>query len=55
MAIRLRQVDGKLVALCAAEYLAKEGDKYLDDNEHYVLAEKFMADWKGNGIIREEN
>lgn len=50
MAIRLREVEGKLVALCAAEVDPKEGDIYLDDNAHYALACKFArehtVDWE---------
>lgn len=51
MAIRIRKVDNELVALCAAEHEACAGDLYLDDAVHYALAEKFMADWKRNGLI----
>lgn len=51
MAIRVRKVGGKLIALCAAEYEACAGDLYLDDAVHYALTEKFMADWKRNGLI----
>ena len=53
MAIRIRKVKGKLVALCAAEYPAEKDDLYLDDDVHYALTEKFMKDWKNNGIIKE--
>lgn len=42
MAIRLRRVDGKLVALCAARSMPKDGDVYLDDEQHYALTMKFM-------------
>lgn len=44
MAIRIRDVDGVTVALCAARSVPKEGDVYLDDNIHYALTVKFMAD-----------
>lgn len=44
MAIRIRVVDGVTVALCAAKSVPKEGDVYLDDNIHYALTVKFMAD-----------
>lgn len=45
MAIRLRKVNGSLVALCAAETDPKEGDTYLDDGVHYALAAKFAFTW----------
>lgn len=47
MAIRIRQVSGVLVALCAAETDAKLNDIYLDDEHHYALAAKFSRDWAG--------
>jgi hypothetical protein len=50
MAIRLRVVDGVLVALCAARSVAKEGDVYLDDGMHYALAQKFARDWDGERV-----
>jgi hypothetical protein len=45
MAIRLRRVNGILVALCAAKSVAKEGDIYLDDEQHMAIAEKFWEDY----------
>lgn len=45
MSIRLRVVDGTLVALCAARSVEKPGDVYLDDGQHYALAEKFWRDY----------
>lgn len=45
MAIRLRVVDGCLVALCAARSLPKDGDIYLDDNAHHALTTKFALDF----------
>jgi hypothetical protein len=50
MAIRLRRIEGCLVALCAAETDAEPGDRYLDDEEHYALAAKFARDWRGRSI-----
>ena len=44
MAIRLRDVDGVLVALCAAKTNAQPNDVYLDDAQHYALACKFARD-----------
>lgn len=45
MAIRIRQVDGRLVALCAARSMPKAGDIYLDDGAHHVLSNKFARDF----------
>jgi hypothetical protein len=50
MAIRLREVDGRLVALCAALTTPQEDDIYLDDNVHYALACKFARDHLKHGI-----
>lgn len=46
MAIRLRVVNGTLVALCAARSMPKEGDIYLDDAAHGALSNKFARDEK---------
>lgn len=45
MAIRLRHVAGKLVAICAARSVAKPDDVYLDDAAHHALASKFSRDY----------
>ena len=45
MAIRLRVINGTLVALCAARSVEKLGDVYIDDAQHYALAGKFAQDW----------
>ena len=45
MAIRLRKVENKWVALCAYETDKKEGDIYIDDGQHYALATKFSDDY----------
>lgn len=50
MAIRIRIVEGEMVALCAAKTTAKEGDVYLDDGQHYALACKFARDHLGHRI-----
>ncbi len=49
MSIRLRIVDGTLVALCAARSIEKPGDVYLDDNQHHALASKFTEDFTSEG------
>jgi hypothetical protein len=62
MAIRVRIVDGIMVALCAARSVPKEGDIYLDDAIHGALTEKAMRDWYeengfsdyGKGAINSE-
>lgn len=51
MAIRIRQIDGVLVALCAARSVPKEGDIYLDDGVHQALTDKHVREWyEENGI-----
>ncbi len=49
MSIRIRVVDGVMVALCAARSVEKPGDLYLGDAEHHALAEKFMEDFQSEG------
>ena len=44
MSIRLRDIEGEMVALCAAFSKPKEGDLYLDDAHHYALFCKFARD-----------
>jgi len=44
MSIRLRVVDGYLIAICAARSVPKEGDVYLDDTAHHALTIKFGLD-----------
>lgn len=44
MAIRIRKVKGRVVALCAAKSVAKQGDIYLDDAQHEALSNKFARD-----------
>lgn len=46
MAMRLRRVEGRLIALCAAETDEKPGDVYLDDEQHYAIAQKAWDDLK---------
>lgn len=45
MSIRIRTVDGVVIALCAVESDPKAGDLYLDDAHHEALAAKFAEDW----------
>lgn len=51
MAIRLRQIDGVLVALCAASTEPEPGDRYLDDEEDHALRVKFDLDMESEGVI----
>ena len=44
MAIRIRKIDGKFTALCAAEHKSKKGDLYLNDGIHEALSIKFGVD-----------
>lgn len=50
MSIRLRRVDGHLIAICAARSIEKPGDVYLDDEAHHALAEKFSEDFASEGV-----
>jgi len=49
MAIRLRVVDGTLIAICAARSVEQPGDVYLDDGAHHALADKFAEDFGSEG------
>jgi hypothetical protein len=49
MSIRIRKVDGVLVACCAARTVPQHGDIYLDDAVHHALAAKFMEDFASEG------
>ena len=51
MAIRIRKVDDKSVALCAAKTLPESGDIYLDDNAHHALYVKFGLDFESEGLF----
>ena len=51
MAIRIRKVNGRTIALCAACTKPKEGDLYLDDNIHHALSTKFGLDWYEEGQL----
>lgn len=48
MSIRLRRIEGEMVALCAAFSEPKIGDLYLDDAHHYALSCKFARDYSHN-------
>lgn len=50
MAIRIRNINGITVALCAAATEAESGDLYLDDTVHHALTTKFALDWETQGF-----
>lgn len=54
MAIRIRKVDGHIVALCAAETKPELGDLYLDDTVHHALYDKFHDDYVKMGFIKAD-
>ena len=56
MAIRIRTVDGIVVALCAAKTQPEEDDIYLDDSAHHALSTKFGVDWyaEGEGFLAND-
>jgi len=55
MAIRIRKINGKTVALCAAKTNQRPNDIYLDDAIHHALSRKFEADFIREGFyLREE-
>lgn len=51
MAIRIRKINGNLIALCAAESETQKDDLYLDDNIHYALSMKFRHDFIEMGFM----
>lgn len=51
MAIRLREVDGNRIALCAAKTGPLVGDVYLDDAAHHALTTKFALDFQSEGLV----
>ena len=46
MSIRVRRIDGKLVALCGAQSTAEEGDIYLDDEVDHAVRKKLYTDFE---------
>ncbi len=51
MAIRIREINGITVALCAAKTTAEDDDIYLDDSVHHALCTKFGVDWFEEGRL----
>ncbi|MFA5395544.1 MAG: hypothetical protein WC346_05930 [Methanogenium sp.] len=52
MAIRIRKVGNKVIAICAARSVPKEGDIYLDDIAHHALTNKFSRDFSEEGFMK---
>jgi len=52
MAIRIRTVQNKVIALCAAKTEPEPGDLYLDDNVHHALTNKFGLDFQKEGLLK---
>lgn len=55
MAIRIRKVRGKIIALCANLSKEKKDDIYLDDAIHHTLSTKFMLDFMSEGLIAKRD
>jgi hypothetical protein len=53
MAIRIRNVNGVTVALCAAKTKAEKDDIYLNDNIHHALTTKFGLDFYSEGFLND--
>jgi len=51
MTIRIRDVNGIAVALCAAKTLPESGDIYLDDNAYHALNIKFEDYFVSEGVM----
>ena len=54
MAIRIREIKGHTVALCAGVTEEKEGDILLGDNAHHALYNKFAVDFMSEGWLRAD-
>ena len=55
MAMRLRTVNGELMALCAAYSEEKQGDIYIDDGWHYAISQKYWRDYDEIAITDEKD
>ena len=51
MAIRIRKIGDKTIALCAAETEPEEGDIYLDDTQDHAIRVKLIKDYESEGVI----
>jgi len=50
MAMRIRTINGKVVAVCAAQHAPEHEDHYIDDEEDHAIREKIARDWSSEGI-----
>jgi uncharacterized protein with PhoU and TrkA domain len=48
MAIRLRKIEGRWIAVCAACTVVKDGDVYIDDGQHEATARLVEAEESNN-------
>ena len=55
MSIRIREIEGKTVALCAAKTASQEADIYLNDCAHHALMVKFTVDLESEGWLKENS
>lgn len=54
MAIRLRRIGGRVVAVCAAKTPFSPSDlAYLDDSMHHALMVKFTKDLESEGLLAD--
>ena len=53
MSIRIREIEGETVALCAAKTKAQESDIYLNDCAHHALMTKFTTDLESEGWLKK--
>ena len=53
MSIRIRSINGIFVALCAAEVDEAPFDNYLGESEHHALFQKFLRDFKAEGLLNQ--
>jgi hypothetical protein len=51
MAIRIRKIGDRTIAICAARSIPKEGDIYIDDAMHHALTNKFARDFAEEGFM----
>ena len=50
MAMRLRQIEGVWVAVCAAKTRARPGDVYIDDAQDHAIRAKLSHDNRSEGL-----
>jgi hypothetical protein len=42
-----------MVALCAARSVEKPSDIYLNDAQHHALGQKFLRDFRDEGLLKD--